>query len=65
MKYLFMKTPEQGSQTSLYCCVAAEVEGQSRAYYSNCRVKKPLNIALDDVECKKLWEYSLDMLNLK
>ena len=64
MKYLLAKTSEQGSQTSLYCAVAKEVEGQSGAYYNNCCMDKPKKIALDDEECKKLWDYSLKTLKL-
>ena len=62
--YLFIKTPEQGSQTSLYCVVAKEVEGQFGAYYDNSRVTKPKKIALDDEECSRLWDYSMKTLKL-
>ncbi len=64
-QYLMNKTPEQGSQTSLYCAVAKEVEGQSGAYYDDCRVKKPNKIALDNEACRKLWDYSMKTLNLE
>lgn len=65
VQYLLLKTPEQGSQTSLYCSVAKEVEGQAGAYYDVCRVAKPTKIALDDEECRKLWEYSMKVLQLE
>ena len=62
---LFTKTPEQGAQTSVYCAVATEVEGQHGAYYDNCRVKRPVGKALNDEDCKRLWEYSVELLELE
>ena len=31
--WLFMTTPAQGAQTSLYCAVSAELEGVSGKYF--------------------------------
>ncbi len=61
----FTKTPTQGSQTSIYCAVAKEVEGQMGAYFDQCKVKQPCQEALDDDRCRQLWDYSKRVLNLK
>jgi len=61
---LFTKTATQGSQTSIYCAVAREVEGQLGAYYDQCRVKQPCREALDNQRCRQLWEYSKELLKL-
>ena len=52
---LFTKTPHQGPQTSVHCSIAPEVEGVSGKY---CALKGPSKRALDDEECKRLWEFS-------
>ncbi len=61
---LFTKTPEQGAQTSIYCAVAREVEGQSGAYFDTCQVKRPHARALSDEDCLRLWDYSVKTLKL-
>ena len=61
---LFTKTLKQGSQTSVFCAVAKEVEGQLGAYYDHCRVKKPIKQALNDDDCRKLWNLSMRELKL-
>ena len=34
-----MQTQEQGAQTSIYLCVADEIEGNPGDYFVNCRVR--------------------------
>jgi retinol dehydrogenase 12 len=36
---LFLKTPEQGAQTTIYLASSPQVEGVTGKYYSNCREK--------------------------
>ena len=55
---IFTKTPHQGGQTSVHCSIAPEIEGVSGKYWSDCALKGPPKRALDDEECKRLWEYS-------
>ena len=62
---LFTKTPVQGAQTSIYCTVAKEVEGQDGAHFDNCRKKKPVARALNDEYCRRLWDYSMKVLKLE
>lgn len=61
----FTKTPVQGAQTTIYCAVAKEVEGQNGAYFDTCRKRKPSHVAQNDKDCQKLWEYSMKMLKLE
>ena len=56
--YFFMKTPKDGAQTNIYCCVAEECAGQTGLYYSDCAEKEPRPQAKDDADAKRLWELS-------
>lgn len=55
---LFMKTPEQGAQTSIYAATAAEAAGKNGAYYSDCKLKEPAAHCRDEATARKLWEIS-------
>jgi NAD(P)-dependent dehydrogenase (short-subunit alcohol dehydrogenase family) len=55
---LFMKTPEQGAQTSIYAATSPEAAGKQGAYYVNCREKWPAAHCLDDGMARALWEVS-------
>ena len=61
---LFTKTATQGAQTSVYCAVAREVEGQGGAYFDTCRMKKAAAKACNDEDCLRLWDYSMKTLKL-
>ena len=61
---MFNKTPWQGAQTTIHCAVADEVEGVTGKYWDNCAVKEPVHRALDDGACKKLWEYSAELVGI-
>ena len=64
LMWLFLKTALQGAQTTIYCAVAKEVEGQNGAYFDSCRMKKPPTLALNGEYCRKLWDYSMKTLKL-
>jgi NAD(P)-dependent dehydrogenase (short-subunit alcohol dehydrogenase family) len=55
---LFMKSPEQGAQTSIHLASAPELEGVSGRYFANRREKEPLPHARDAATAKRLWEIS-------
>ena len=64
----FLKTPESGAQTSIFCAVDEAAAGQSGLYYSDCRVVAPVPArpaALTDEECSKLWDISEKLTGLK
>ena len=54
----FMKTPEEGAQTSLYAATSAEAAGRNGAYYADCKLKQPAAHCRDDATAKQLWEVS-------
>ena len=62
--YLLSKTPTQGAQTTIYCAVSEECEGITGKYWSDCAIKEPHQRALDDENCKKLWDYSAEKVGL-
>ncbi len=55
---VFMKTPEQGAQTSIYAATSAETAGKNGTYYSDCREKTPAAHCRDAATAKQLWEVS-------
>ena len=60
------KTVEQGAQTSIYCAVSEEMEQVTGQYLADCQVQKLKNPqATDDQAADKLWEMSMQLVNLK
>jgi NAD(P)-dependent dehydrogenase (short-subunit alcohol dehydrogenase family) len=55
---LFMKTPEQGAQTSIFAATAAETAGKNGAYYADCKPKEPAAHCRDEATAKELWAVS-------
>ena len=53
----FIKTPESGAQTSIFCAVDESVANESGLYYADCKVKllfiKYFNghISQSDIQC--------------
>jgi NAD(P)-dependent dehydrogenase (short-subunit alcohol dehydrogenase family) len=54
----FMKTPEEGAQTSLYAATAPEAAGKSGAYYADCKEKQPAPHCRDEQTARALWDVS-------
>ncbi|CAH8491261.1 unnamed protein product [Dicrocoelium dendriticum] len=53
-------TPWQGAQTTMYTVLSSNlVPG---GYYSNCAVKTPSSTALNNEDCKWLWEKSCELV---
>ncbi|XP_067456345.1 retinol dehydrogenase 13 isoform X2 [Thunnus thynnus] len=63
--FLLMKTPWQGSQTTVYCAVTPGLEGRSGRYFSDCAEKETAPEGRDDVVARKLWEESARLVGLK
>jgi NAD(P)-dependent dehydrogenase (short-subunit alcohol dehydrogenase family) len=55
---LFMKTPEQGAQTSIYAATSPEAAGKNGAYYADCKEKQPAAHCRDEATARKLWDAS-------
>lgn len=62
--WMFLKTPMDGAQTSIYCAVQEGIEMYSGRYFANCQVQQVKPHARDDAVAKKLWEVSEDLLGL-
>jgi NAD(P)-dependent dehydrogenase (short-subunit alcohol dehydrogenase family) len=54
----FMKTPEEGAQTSIYAATSADVVGRQGAYYADCRERQPAAHCRDDATARELWAVS-------
>jgi retinol dehydrogenase 12 len=54
---VFMKSTEQGAETSLYCATAPELDGVSGRFYTDCREKEP-NAAATPELAAELWRRS-------
>ena len=62
--YPFIKTPEAGAQTSIFCAVDESVDTETGLYYSDCAVKTPEPQALSDEDAKRLWDLSEQLTGL-
>ena len=54
---LFMKSNEEGAQTSIYCATAPELAGESGKYYDDCQEKEPSSRATPELGAE-LWAKS-------
>jgi NAD(P)-dependent dehydrogenase (short-subunit alcohol dehydrogenase family) len=55
---LFMKSPAQGAQTSLYLATSPDVAGVTGRYFAKRREKQPAPYATDETAARRLWEVS-------
>ncbi|XP_048267534.1 retinol dehydrogenase 12-like isoform X2 [Bombus affinis] len=60
----FMKTAEQGAQTTLYCAVDENAGKESGLYYDNCRTARPSSKACNTELATRLWKRSCELLGL-
>ncbi|XP_045530119.1 retinol dehydrogenase 13-like [Pieris brassicae] len=60
----FLKTPELGAQTTIYCALDEKCADETGLYYSDCAVVQPDRKALNDEYAKKLWEKSIELVKL-
>jgi NAD(P)-dependent dehydrogenase (short-subunit alcohol dehydrogenase family) len=56
---LIGRTPEQGAQTVLYCCMADAASGK---YYNNCKEQMSSKETSDENLARQLWDYSESLL---
>ncbi|XP_004837401.1 retinol dehydrogenase 11 isoform X1 [Heterocephalus glaber] len=62
--YYFLKTPQQGAQTSLYCALTEGLEVLSGNHFSDCRVTWVSAQARNETVARRLWDVSCDLLGL-
>ena len=61
---LFVKTPESGAQTTIFCAVDESVANDSGLYYADCGQATPAKHARVEGEPKRLWEISEKLTGL-
>lgn len=59
------KTPEQGAQTSIYCCVDEKSGEETGLYYSDCKTASLNDKAKDMDAAQRLWDESLKLVKLE
>ncbi|XP_053553818.1 retinol dehydrogenase 12 [Bombina bombina] len=62
---IFVKTPVEGAQTSIYCAVAEELENVTGKYFSDCRPAYVSSKGRNDADAKKLWDLSCNTLGIQ
>ncbi|XP_019777811.2 retinol dehydrogenase 11 isoform X3 [Tursiops truncatus] len=60
----FIKTPQQGAQTSLYCALTEGLEVLSGNHFSDCRVAWVSAQARNETVARRLWDVSCDLLGI-
>lgn len=64
-KKIFFKSAEAGSRTITYAAISPRIENKGGSYLSNCRFVKSHAMAKDKPLCKKLFEYTCDILSIR
>ncbi|XP_004624827.1 retinol dehydrogenase 11 [Octodon degus] len=60
----FIKTPQQGAQTSLHCALAEGLEALNGNHFSDCQVTWVSGQARNETIARRLWDVSCDLLGL-
>ncbi|XP_033608461.1 retinol dehydrogenase 11 isoform X2 [Cryptotermes secundus] len=60
----FIKTPEQGAQTTIYCAVSNEAGGETGLYYRDCKKGRPNPLAFNERLAADLWDKSAKLVGL-
>lgn len=60
----FIKTPQQGAQTSLYCALTEGLESLSGNHFSDCHVTWVSAQARNETIARRLWDVSCDLLGI-
>jgi NAD(P)-dependent dehydrogenase (short-subunit alcohol dehydrogenase family) len=61
---MFLLTPQQGAETSIFLASNPEVSKVTGEYFSKSQIKKISRDARDDAKAKKLWDMSLEIAGL-
>lgn len=60
-KRLFLKSEEEGAQTSIYCALEPSLSNITGRYFDNCREREVSDLASNPELAKKLWDKSMEM----
>ncbi|CAD5125792.1 DgyrCDS14003 [Dimorphilus gyrociliatus] len=58
------KTPVQGAQTPIYCCIQRGLESQAGLYFTECEVSEMSTLAQNIEVREKLWNITRETLNI-
>lgn len=61
----FMRTPEQGADTSLYLAASPEAEGVTGGYYASRRARRSSRRSYDTGLARRLWRVSEELTGLR
>ena len=61
----FIKTPEQGAQTSIYLATSPDVENKTGGYYVDCKLAGPDPGTKDSALAQRLWIESEKLVGLR
>lgn len=64
-KRLMFKSAEEGSRTIAFAAISPKIENKGGSYLSNCRFVRSHPMAKDQEMCKKLFEYTCELLKIK
>ncbi|XP_077586775.1 retinol dehydrogenase 12 [Stigmatopora nigra] len=62
---VFMKTPREGAQTSVYCAVAEELHAISGKHFSDCAPAFVAPQGRSQETARRLWDASCELLNVQ
>jgi len=60
----FIKTPESGANTTIFCAVDESVADHNGRYYSDCKEARPASQAENMDDAKKLWELTEGLVKM-
>jgi NAD(P)-dependent dehydrogenase (short-subunit alcohol dehydrogenase family) len=61
----WMKTPEEGAQTSIYLASAPELENVTGQYFANSTPKKSSKRSYNQADADRLWQVSTALVGLE
>ncbi|XP_053476230.1 retinol dehydrogenase 12 [Ictalurus furcatus] len=62
---IFLKTPQEGAQTSIYCAVAEELHSITGKHFSDCAPASVAPQGRCDETARRLWDVSCDLLGIE
>lgn len=62
---MFLKSPKEGAQTSIYCAVAEELQSISGKHFSDCAPAFVAPQGRSEETARKLWDVSCELLGIE
>lgn len=62
---MFLKTPKEGAQTSVYCAIAEELQSISGKHFSDCAPAFVAPQGRNEETARKLWDVSCELLGIE